>query len=207
MPAVEVGQLAGADALERRAPAEHRPAVRMSAVERLHDRQLEGVPGIVVQRRQLFENDGPLGLDLPRLEAQSAHPVGLDPQRFLPAVGGEAELVEGGVVAGVGVVVAAELPGAAVDLAGTVAGRALEHHVLEEVGDAQHRGLFGCGARPVADHGRDDGRLAALDQPDQQPALQPPHSRWPPAFGGAHALCSSAPPATGGGGGASPSSV
>jgi hypothetical protein len=110
--------------------AEHRAAVGVIAEEaRLH-RHLQRVPRLAVVHGDLFQDHLALARDLLGVQGEGGHAVDLDSERLAPAVGGEVEVVGGRVVAGEGVVDAAQGLRAAVDLAGAEAGRALEHHVL-----------------------------------------------------------------------------
>ena len=104
------------------AGAEHRPAVGVTAEQPRLDRHLQRVPGLAVVHGDLFEDHLPLARHLLAGRASGAvDAIGLDGQRLGPAVGGEVEVVGGGVVAGEGVVGAAQGLGPAVDLAGAEA--------------------------------------------------------------------------------------
>ena len=73
-------------------------------------------------------------------------------------------LVEGGVVVGgEGVFAAADLGDGAVELAGLVVGRALEHQMFEEMGDAGFAGRLVGAADLVPDHVGDDRRAVVGD--------------------------------------------
>ena len=125
--------------------AEHRPAVGVAGEQALVDGHLQRVPRLAVVHGDLFEDHLALARHLLGIEGEAAHAVLLDRQRLGPAVGGEVEVVGGRVVAGEGVVDPAQGLGEAVDLPRAEARRALEHHVLQEVGDAAvPRARRGC---------------------------------------------------------------
>ena len=158
------------------AGAEHRPAVGVAGEQALVDRHLQGVPRLAVVHGDLFQDHLPLARHLLGGEGEARDAVGLDGQRLGPAVGGEVEVVGGAVVAGEGVVDAAQGLGDAVDLARPVARRALEHHVLEEVGDAAVAGGLVAGAGAVEEGRGHHRRLAVGEQADGETvaqALQP----------------------------------
>ena len=72
-----------------------------------------------------------------------------------------------------GVVGTAELARAPVDLTGGVAPAALEHHVLEEVGDAGLGGLLVTRPGPVPEGGGDQRRLPVEQQTTCKAVLEP----------------------------------
>jgi hypothetical protein len=67
------------------------------------------------------------------VDADVAHPVGLDLQRGFPAVGREVEVIDGAILVGVGVVRAAVAKRGAVHIARQQLLGALEHQVFEVV--------------------------------------------------------------------------
>jgi hypothetical protein len=169
---MELRQAIAIGALEILFGAEDRNSVGMAGEQfRLH-RELEGVPRLVAVHRQLLEDHLTFAVDLRRIEGQRRHPVALDGERLLPAIGGEREVVGGEIVAGEGVVAAAEALGPAVDLARTVTRRPLEHHVLEEVRRAALAGTFVAPADAIEQDGSHDRRLAIGDQADLEPARE-----------------------------------
>ena len=126
-------------------------------------RLVEPPQGRVEVPGPLLGDDVPLGLDLARVERRPAHPVGLDGQGQLPAVGGEGEPVMRAVLARLGV----RLPGRderqAVDLPLGEPLGPLEQHVLDEVRQpGLARGLVHRADRvvQVADHQRAHGSWA-----------------------------------------------
>ncbi len=160
---VERAQLLGADLAERLAGAQHGFAVGVLAVEGGVHRLVERVPGIALVHRDLFEDHLALGLHLGLVEQEALEPVELEVERSLPAVGRGGEVVDGRVVAGEGVVDPAQRAGDPVDLAEAVAGRALEHHVLEEMGGAAQAGRFVGAAGAVDDGGGNHRRAPAFE--------------------------------------------
>ena len=92
------------------------------------------------------------------VDAEIAHPVGLDVQGGLPAVGGEVEVVDRHVLAGPGVVVPAVALGEAVDVAGHQLFGSLEHQVFEVVRQAGLGQFLVRRADAVADHRGDHRR-------------------------------------------------
>ncbi len=166
-------QLLAAGRSQLAAGAEHRPPVRMTAVEPRLNGDLQGIPGLAVVHGDLFADDLPLAGHLPRVEGQRRDAIGLDRQRLGPAVGGEAEVIGGGIVAGEGVVGAAQRLGPPVDLAGSEPLRALEHHVLEEMGGAAVAGGIVAGAGAEAERRRHHRRLVVLQHADRQAIGEP----------------------------------
>ena len=77
-----------------------------------------------------------LGLEVLLRDVERAHAVGLHPQDPLQVVAGEGLEVEGAVEVGGGVVAAADRGDEVLVLLGAEVRRALEHDVLEEVGEA-----------------------------------------------------------------------
>jgi hypothetical protein len=75
-------------------------------------------------------------------------------------------------VGGESVVDATQRLRAAVDLPGAIGGRALEHHVLEEMGDAAVAGRLVAGAGAVEQGRGHQGGLTVLDQADGQAVAQ-----------------------------------
>ena len=131
------------------------------AVKRGVDGLVEGIPGIAFVHGDLFEDDLALRFHLGGIEQEAFETVDFELERRLPTVGGEGEVVERGIVAGEGVVGAAERAGDAVDFADPVTGGAFEHHVFEEMGGAALARGFVGGAGAVDDGGRHHGRALA----------------------------------------------
>ena len=168
-PIAEIAEEAGILPGELELTAENRQGIGVPGVERGLDVELEGVPRVVAVHRDFLDDHPPLGVDLHRIERETAQTVGLDLERFGPAVRREGEPEGGDVVAGEGVVGAAERLGPPVDLAGPEALRALEHQVLEEVREPAPSGRLVARADPEEDRGGDDRRLAV----DQHGELEP----------------------------------
>src|SRR5262249_11100140 len=79
---------------------------------------------------------------------------------------------------------------------------ALEHHVLQEVGDAAVAGRLVAGASAVVEDRGDERRLVVLDQADREAVAQPLAAH--PAGQGEGADVRGAVAAAAGGGGATP---
>lgn len=130
--------------------AEHAPGHRL----------LQPVPGIVLDHPDLLEDHLALAVHLLRQQAQAPHPVGLDPERLPPRSALELEVVEGCVVGRERVVRAAQALSQTVDRARPVGRRALEHHVLQEVGQTGLVKLLVPAAGAVAES--NDDRLGPV---------------------------------------------
>ena len=130
---LEVGHL---DPLQVVGPAQDRVPVGVADVAGDEVLVVEPGEGRLLVAGPLLGDHLPLGLDLGRVEGRPAHPVGLDRQGQLPAVGGEGEPVMGAVLAGLGVGLAGRDEGQAVDLPLGEPLGPLEEHVLDEVGQA-----------------------------------------------------------------------
>ncbi len=127
-----------------------------------HDRPLIGVGGVgggpelLVEHARvvrvhavaaLRRDDAAFGLDDLGIERQVLNPIGLEIEDALEGRTREPVLVHGDVLARVGVVGAAAGLHDAVELARPVLLRAVEHHVLEEVGDPRDAGPLVARAR------------------------------------------------------------
>ena len=99
---------------------------------------------------------------------QEAHAIGLEPERQLERIAGHGLVVDRVVLAGRAVQIGAELLERH-EVIAVVMLRALEHHVLEEVGKAGSARLLVLRADPVPEVDRDDGRLVVLVEHDRQP--------------------------------------
>jgi len=103
---------------------------------------------------------------------QETHPVGLQPERPLE-VGGRDELpVAGAVGVGAAVDAAADVLQGMEEVRVVVLG-SLEHHVLEQVGEAGATRPLVLGADAVADVHRRQGQRVVLQQEHGQPVGQP----------------------------------
>ena len=106
--------------------------------------------GIVVRAHPaLLEDDLALGGDVARVEEEVVHAVGLEIDHEGEAVRRDVDVVRRDVLAGEGVVPAAVLLDQTRELARPVGRRALEHHVLEEVGEAGAAARLVARAHPV----------------------------------------------------------
>ena len=143
-------------------PADHRPAVRMSLEGRRHHGLPQEPPGAVLAPLQLAPHHGHLGVQVRLVDPAVHHPVGLDPHRELESVGRDRRVVVRPVVVRARVergAVEEQGPG---DLAEPVLPRALEEHVLEQVGDPGDPGVLVAGPGTVPDAEADDRRAPDL---------------------------------------------
>ena len=100
------------------------------------------------------------------VEPQVDHAVGFHLHHRAEPILGDALEVCGRVLAGEGVVLAAEASDDFGELADRDLVGRLEHQMLEEVGDAGTSALLVGGADPVPDHVGDDGRAVVGDDHD-----------------------------------------
>src|SRR5262249_25813456 len=120
----------------------------------------------------LFRHHLTLGLDLLGIEEEIAHPVRLQPQDEVDAVGRDVHVVRGDVVGGERVVLAAVLLHGLGQLALAVRRRALEHHVLEEVGKPGGAGSLVAGTHAVPRLHRGDGVAVILEDQDAEAVVE-----------------------------------
>ena len=171
-------------------PADDRDAVRVREVERGVHLLVEPRAWVVLDARAaLLDDHLPLRGDLIVGEAQVRHAVGLHLHQGSELLLGDALMVGGDVLAGEGVVLAAELGDDLGEVAdGDLVGR-LEHQVLEEVRDAGDAlGLVG-GADLVPNHVRDDRGAVIGDHHDVHAVRQ--LELGGARFGGGSLLCES----------------
>ena len=117
-------------------------------------------------RAALFENHVALGQDFLFVETQIDHAVGFHLHHRLQAVLGDALEVAGRIVAGEGVVLAAEPADDLGEFADGDLLRRLEHQVFEEVGDAGNAAHLVRRPDPVPDHVGDDRGAVIGDDDD-----------------------------------------
>jgi hypothetical protein len=118
--------------------ADARPVIGVGGVGGLGHHQAEQ-PAVGVGQHpltQLLLHHVALGLEVGLVHHEGAHPLGLHPDQALQVVGRHHLVVVGEVVVGGGVVEAAHVLGEAVDALRREVPGGLEHHVLEEMGEA-----------------------------------------------------------------------
>ncbi len=132
---VPVAQLLDLHALEVGHPADGRGVVATGRIGHGAE-QLErlGVGLVVGAQAALLLDDFDLAAELLGRQAQAGHAVGLQLQGHRQAVASQNLVVGGVVITGEGVLLGAEIAQDARSLAGAELGAALEHHVLECVG-------------------------------------------------------------------------
>ena len=129
--------------------------------------------GLIVDALLSLREDGvPLRLDCGLVEAQRAHPVGFEEQRQVQLVGRqrlpEARRVHQGLPVG-----DATLAGDEVGvLAISHVERAVEQHVLEQVGESGTSWRIVLGANVVRDRDRDGGRRVILGEDHLEPVIE-----------------------------------
>ena len=153
-------------------PADDRPLVRMSGEGRGDDLPPEEPPGVVLAPFQLAPHHRHLGVEVGLVDPAVHHPVGLEPDRQLEAVGGHGLVVVRPVEVGARVEGGAVQEEQARDLADAELLRALEHHVLEEVRDARDPGMLVSGADLVPDAEAHHGGPVDLLRQDAEPVGQ-----------------------------------
>ena len=140
--------------------------------ERAHRLVDQPVRVVLGAHPPLLRHHLPLGVDLGGVQEQVPHPVRLDPEHQVELVRRDVGVVAGQVLAGVGVVATAVLLDEAGDLPAAVGGRALEHHVLEEVGQPGRAGPLVARAHPVEDLHRDDRVARVVLHEHPQPVVE-----------------------------------
>ena len=169
LPCVVGGELLLRDAADGLARAAHIAPHRLVGPERVVDEQVgEGVR-VVVGHRQLFEDDAALALDLVRHEQRGVVHVGEHVERDVEVVARDLGVVERGLAVGAGVEDAADgLDGAGDHLRLGALLRALEEHVLQEVGGPGDVVVLVPGPRADEDAGGDgaDVRHGAGEHPE-----------------------------------------
>ena len=144
----------GGDGGDHLGAADHGPAERVGAENRLGREVVDEVLRVVVDHRDLLEHHLALAVDVGerRLEDHVRHRV----ERLLEVVVGNARVDDGRLARGRGVQLAAHRVEQLRDVLRAVAGRALEEQVLDEVGDARLRArlVARAGADPEAERDR-----------------------------------------------------
>jgi hypothetical protein len=135
-PRVEVTQLGDAKRAHRLTRPENRVAVRVIAPERFVVQLEHEVVRRVVDRRDLFEHDLALEIEILRAQRRPKHDVGDNVARHVEVLVEHPRVVDRVFARGIGVERAAQCLELERDLLGTTPLRPLEHHVLEEVRNA-----------------------------------------------------------------------
>ena len=144
----------------------------MGEERRLH-RLAELRAGVgVAMHAPLLEHDVALGRDDLVGQHEAGHAVRLERHAGLQVLLGDLLEIGGEVRAGEGVLLAADRGDVLGELALRMGGRALEHQVLEEMGDARLAGRIVGGAVAVPDHVGDDRRAMVGDDHDLEAVLQ-----------------------------------
>ena len=164
---VEVQRVLAVELLDLMPPADHGPAVGVIEVERGVHLLAEPRGGIVADPHVLlFQHDVELGADHVVGENQAGHAVSLELHHALELVARHALEVAGVVDRGEGVLLPADGRNDLRETAGRVLGRALEHQMLEKMGEAGlARRLVGR-ADLVPDHVGNDWRAMIGDDHD-----------------------------------------
>ena len=152
--AVVARERATRDARDDRGVADHRPAERMCAEDRLRREVVDEVVRRVLDHRDLLEHDLALRVDVD--ERRPEDHVGHHVERTFEAIVGDACVDDGRLARRRGVQLTAELVEDLRDLLRRVARRALEEEVLDEVRDAgaRVRLVARAGADPEAERDR-----------------------------------------------------
>ena len=137
MKLVKLAEVVGRDPRQVVGPAEDRVPVRVVKVGERQVGLVEPADGRIQVAGALLDDHVPLGLDLAGVERRAAHPVGLDGQGELPAVGRERKIIMGTIFARLGVGMTRRDEGETVDLPLGEAFGPLEEHVLDEVRQAR----------------------------------------------------------------------
>ena len=149
------------EALDLVHPADDRRAVGMVHEQRRRHRLRKLGRRIGLDpHAALLEHDVALGRDHRLVEDEAGHAVGLELHHGPEVLAGDALEIGGVVVGGEGVLLAAERRDDLAELARRVPARALEHQMLEEMGDAGLADRIVGRAVAVPDHVRDDGHAA-----------------------------------------------
>ena len=160
-------------ALDLVAPADDRDAVGVMGEERRLDRFAELRAGIgVAMHAPLLEHDVALRRDDRVGQHEPGHPVGLELHAGPEMLPGDLLEIGGEVVAGEGVLLAADLGDEFGEFPLGMGLGAFEHQMLEEMGDARlARRIVGC-AVLVPDHMGDDRGAMVGDDHDLEAVLQ-----------------------------------
>ena len=160
--AVVLAQLLGADALDVGSIADRVPVVGMCLDGGADDRLLQRLRRVVLADLVLVADDRHLRLPLAVEDQRALHAVGLDAHRELEPVRGNRRVVVRPVVVRAGVEGRAVQEEGASDLAEPELLRALEEHVLEEMGHPGNASVLVARADSVPDAEADDRRAPHL---------------------------------------------
>src|SRR5690606_27605394 len=151
----------GRDALDA---AQHAVAQRVAVPVALVGALEQPLRGAVLVHGDLLQDDLLLHLEVVLAQARLEQ-LGEELEQAAALVGGHGAVVHRALLAGVGVVVGAQLVEDAVDVVGAVALVALEAHVLQEVRHARHVGglVARAGAHHVAHRGGHGARVVLAD--------------------------------------------
>ena len=170
---VERAQLRRSDPPDVLHPPDDGPPVRVRLErQRHHLFRHEPVRIVLGARAPLLHDDLPLGIDLLGIEEEVSHAVRLERQRQVHLVGGDIDVVRGHVLARERIVLAAVLLDEAGELSLAVGRRALEHHVLEEVGQPGRAGPLVARPDAVPDLDGDDRAPVVLQHEHPQAIVQ-----------------------------------
>src|SRR2546425_5273260 len=170
---VEGADLRRRDPLDVLHPADDRVAIGVrlegDGVDLLAEK-----PARVVLRAgpPLLDDDLTLRGDLLGVEQQVLHPVRLELDHEVELVGRDVDEVRGHVLRGERVVLAAVLLDEPRELLRAASRRALEHHVLEEMGDPGRAPLLIARADPVPHLEGYDRAAVILEQEDTKPVVE-----------------------------------
>jgi hypothetical protein len=154
-------------------PAEHGQAVGVIEEQRRLHHLVEPAVGVVVDPlASLLDDDVALGQELGIAEAEVRHAVGFEGHHRGEMLGRDG-LVEGGIVlGGEGIVLAAHQRYTVRELARRRVWRALEHQVLEEMGDARFADRRVGPAGLIDQHLHDHRRAVVLDDHNLEPVIE-----------------------------------
>jgi hypothetical protein len=172
---VELLAVLGRDLVEVLDRADGRPGVRVLRV-RQGAEAFDGLAdGVVVDAQPLLLlDDLALRIDRPLEELEVTHALGLELHREADVRGRHGVVVGGDVLGREGVDLATDLLEEARVVLGRHVLRALEHHVLEHVGDAADADVLVLRAHVIEDlHGR-DGRLVVGEEEHLEAVGEPP---------------------------------
>src|SRR5216110_2155791 len=170
---VEGADLLGRDPGDVFAPADDREAVGVRPEsERGHLLTEEPARVVVGARPPLLEDHLALRVDLLGVEQEVLHAVGVELDHEIELVRGDVDEVRGDVMRGERVVLAAVLLDEPGELATSVGGCALEHHVLEEVRDPGRATRLVARAHPIPDLEGHDRAAVVLQQQHPQPVVE-----------------------------------
>ena len=155
------------------APADDRNAVGVVSEQRRLHRLAELRAGVgVAMHPPLLEHDVPLGGDDFVGQHEPGHPVGLERHAGLEVLFGDLLEIGGEIIAGEGVLLAADLGDEFGEFALGMGLGALEHQMFEKMGDARLARRIVGGAVAIPDHMRDDRRAVVGNDDDLEAVFQ-----------------------------------